>query len=136
MGRAHFMTSPHGSLLPLEGQLCMSAYTPLYQYTTTFTFVFYWSLVTLPIGIVSVYSRGRFPQRGGFYYKNRYLNFPYILLSLKTTNKSLYVTIRIIFSFRTHPECLVPMAVMMCLNGFESVFEYDLSYNCTGTSSG
>ena len=64
------------------------------------------------------------------------LNISYILSSLKTTNKSLYVTIHIIFLFRTHPERLVPVAVMMCLNGFESVFEYDLSYNCNETSSG
>ena len=40
------------------------------------------------------------------------------------------------FCSRQHPKRLVPMAVMMCLNGFESVFEYDLSYNCTETSSG
>ena len=28
------------------------------------------------------------------------------------------------------------VAVMMRLNGFESVFEYDPSYNCNETSSG
>ena len=53
----------------------------------------------------------------------------------KTTNVSLYVTIHIIFlpRVKTSTSAVVSCAnsaVMMCLNRFESVFEYDQSYNC------
>ena len=53
----------------------------------------------------------------------------------KNTNVSLYVTIHITFLPRVKLSTAAVVscatsAVMMCLNRFESVFDYDQVYNC------
>ena len=71
-----------------------------------------------------------FPGKRDRYIYPLHLNIPYILSSLKTTNVSLYVTLYIIFLPRVQISTAVVVscatsAVMMHLNRFESVFDYD-----------